>query len=225
MIRAQRILLNVIEESDLGLSQGHGDGGSDLASIAYRGNDTIDLSTRACSSARNRCFARVRYRCCFTLLEVMLTLSILAVIGSVIGMQIYRLINHTRFEKEIFLLYTTFQEAQVLSCAYQTDIGFDLFEEKGKIYYRFSTAEPLPKQTLSQERVELSLVKKFFENGVVKKRVHLDLYAGGRVQPSCVLSLASSLEKKGPVLYLDFLHGYLVKFSHNSPVKVVKNII
>lgn len=148
----------------------------------------------------------------FTLLEVAIALAILMLIASVTGVQVKQLVDRHRFERHLLDLFAHLQEAQLFSCAYQTDLRLELFDEKGHIGYQFLTDEPLPESQLSQEKKELPLVKALFVNGVKQKQVHIDIYSGGRVAPSLLLSFSPSNRLDDRNLCFDLQYGHLMKF-------------
>lgn len=155
----------------------------------------------------------------FTILEVLISLAILALVGSVVGVQIIGLIQKSRFDKEMTGLSSALQEAQFFSSTYRTDIQFDLFEEKGEFYFQLSTDEPLSEALLSQKKHPLSLVKKVLQNGALQKKIRLTLYAGGRMSPPCILTFFSSFDpKEENGIYLDITRAYLIKLSRETPV-------
>jgi type II secretory pathway pseudopilin PulG len=158
----------------------------------------------------------------FTLLEVAIVLMIVGFIAAVTGVQIKKMLDRHHFETEVSLLFTRLQEAQLLSAAYQTDLAVDLYVKGGKPMYCISTAEPFCKETLNQEVVPLLYTKEIkFKNNKAKK-LHFDIYAGGRIEPGGILAFnqAGSQEK---TLWFDLQRSHLMKLSHRLP-KGVKEI-
>lgn len=151
----------------------------------------------------------------FTLLEMIIALSILSVIGIVTTVQIKKLVNTYRFEAEVTDFFIALQEAQVLSAAYQTDIALDIFLVDGKPAYRFSTAEPFPESALSQKRHPLAHVAQCKCSGKKRYPYHFDLYSG-RVEPRGMLSFSQTQESE-KALWFDLQYGHLLKFSYTKP--------
>jgi prepilin-type N-terminal cleavage/methylation domain-containing protein len=152
----------------------------------------------------------------FTLLEMMIALTILVLIASFTGVHIKRLIDTHRFESQIGDLFTSLQEVQVLSAAYQTDFALEIKQEKGQFFYRFLTDEPLPEKKFSQKEVPLlaGTQVKFKEKNI--SHLVLDIY-GGRIEPLGFLSFLQSKEEKAKGLYIDLRCGNLIKFSSTKP--------
>ena len=155
----------------------------------------------------------------FTLLEIMIALVILGVIGSVVAVQVKKMIDTHTFESEVTGLFISLQEAQVLSATYQTDLVLDIEKAGGKFSYKISTDEPFSTAMVSEKPMKLSRVSSVKFNEASPARLHLDIYSGGRVEPRGTLAFYHN-EK---VLWLDLQRGHLIKFCHQKP-KLIKQI-
>ncbi|MEN9343966.1 MAG: hypothetical protein RLZZ453_753 [Chlamydiota bacterium] len=144
----------------------------------------------------------------FTLLEITLTIAVLAIVASFTSIGIKQMVDRHSFNNEITTLFSSLQEAQVIACTYQTDLSLELFQKKERLYYRFSTLEPLPRLLFSQETKKLSTVGKLLANGIKEAKVRIDIYAGGRVTPSTLLTF---IAKGGGKLCIDLQKGHLIK--------------
>ena len=130
-------------------------------------------------------------------------------------MQIKKLVDNYRFEKEVQGLFMAWQEAQVLSAAHQTDFSVDIYRERKTFFYRFSTDEPLSKSLFSQKKQSLAHVKRVGFSAGEKGATHFTIYSGGRVEPRGVLTFYSmAAEEKGRALHIDLSRGHLLKFRH-----------
>jgi prepilin-type N-terminal cleavage/methylation domain-containing protein len=156
------------------------------------------------------------YKRLFTLLEIMIALVIISIIGALTAFQVKKMIDAHRFEAEVSDLFIALQEAQVLSAAYQTDLALDIFMEKGKPLYRFSTDEPLPPLKLKQSPVLLSHTAFFKFKDAKTPSLHFDIYSGGRIEPRGSLAFFQTLDD-GKVLWFDMQYGQLLKFSYRRP--------
>jgi type II secretory pathway pseudopilin PulG len=152
----------------------------------------------------------------FTLLEMMVALTILMLIGSVTVVHIKKLIDVHRFESEVSDLFISLQEAQVLSAAYQTDLALDFFLDKEKLHYRFSTLEPLKERQLNQQTVALPHVASLSFKGSKVSSLHLDIYSGGRIDPRGMLTFFQSKEEHDKALCFDLRHGSLMHFLYHK---------
>ena len=160
---------------------------------------------------------KMRIKRPFTLLEMMLALTILVLIASFTTIHIKRLIDTHRFEKQISELFISLQEAQVLSAAYQTDFALDIEQGKGGFFYQFSTDEPFLESKFSQKKEPLSPEIQMKWGDKQSTRLHLDIYSGGRIEPQGVVSFSQSKEAASRVLYIDMQYGHLIKFLHTKP--------
>jgi prepilin-type N-terminal cleavage/methylation domain-containing protein len=162
----------------------------------------------------------MKNRRAFTLLEIMIALVILGVIGSVVAVQVKKMVDVHRFESEVTALFISLQEAQVLSATYQTDLALDIGKVDGKLSYKISTDEPFSDAMVNQNPINLSHVSAIKFNEASPARLHFDIYSGGRVEPRGALAFYQN-EK---ALWLDLQRGHLIKFCHQKP-KLVKETV
>jgi len=153
----------------------------------------------------------------FTLLEIMIALVILSIVGALTATQVKKLIDHHLFEKEVSLLFTQLQEAQILSATYQTDLALTLMKHGNTLAYRFSTDEPFSTYQFQQEPVELSQTSQVKFNDAKKTPLHFDIFSGGRIEPRGLLAFRQTTDPESRVLWIDLQHGALLKFSHKKP--------
>ena len=150
----------------------------------------------------------------FTLLEVTIAIFILVLISSLTGFQLKKLIDSHTFEKQVSHLFSALQDAQVLSCTYQTDIALDFYHREGKLCYRFTTNEPFQPAQLNQHEQEMAGTKLQL-NGKKIEQLHFDFYSG-RLEPRGIMTFLKNEDKK---LWFDLQYGQLIKFSHQQPSK------
>jgi prepilin-type N-terminal cleavage/methylation domain-containing protein len=153
----------------------------------------------------------------FTLLEMMVVLAILSVIGALTTIHIKKLLDAHRFESEVSDLFVAIQEAQVLSCAFQTDLRLSFFQKKGILYYRISTDEPFSAKQLNQGDIPLGRTALLKFKDIEIKKLHLDIFSGGRIEPGGILTFRQSREEDAKELWFDLQHGHLLKFTHCRP--------
>jgi prepilin-type N-terminal cleavage/methylation domain-containing protein len=159
----------------------------------------------------------------FTLLEMMIALMIITLIGAITAVQVKKMTDAHGFEAEITPLFITLQEAQVFSAAYETDLALDIGMEKGKLFYRFSTDEPLPSNKFKQESVTLGHTTTIKFKDAKTTKLHFDIYSGGRIEPGGVLAFYPSQEGD-KALWFDLQRGLLLKFAHHKPPLVRQQI-
>jgi len=151
----------------------------------------------------------------FTLLEIMVALTILSLIGTLTAAHISKLIAHHAFEKEASDLFISLQEAQILASAYQTDISLDITQESGKLFYQFSSHEQFTPQQLKPGRTKMKQIAlvKFQEKKV--KQLHLDIFSG-RLEPRGILTFYQTAKENSKTAYVDLQRGHLLKFSYHK---------
>jgi type II secretory pathway pseudopilin PulG len=152
----------------------------------------------------------------FTLLEIAIVLILLGFIGTLTAIQIKKLLDTHRFEREISQLYTALQEAQILSAVYQTDIAIDFFRKQETWYYCFSTDEPFPPQRLNQQTIALGKTARLCFNDSLASSCHFDVYSG-RIEPYGILRFQQTPEETSRTLFFDMQYGFLLKQSYTKP--------
>jgi prepilin-type N-terminal cleavage/methylation domain-containing protein len=153
----------------------------------------------------------------FTLLEMMVVLAVLSAVGTLTTIYIKKLLTVHRFESEVSDLFIAIQEAQVLSSAFQTDLSLNFFQKKGILYYRISTDEPLLPRQLNQGDFPLAHTDSLHFKGAKVKKLHLDIFSGGRIEPGGILTFRQSEEEDAKELWFDLQHGHLLKFTYSKP--------
>jgi len=159
----------------------------------------------------------------FTLLEMMVALVILSLIGTLSAVHINKLIAAHHFESEVSKLFIDMQEAQVLSAAYQTDIALDIYREKGKLHYRFSTNEPFKAQQFKQEVISLGYISSIKFQGEKIHTLHFDIFSG-RIEPRGILTFLQTLKEDSKTLWFDLQYGQMLKFSYHKPTLAKQQI-
>ena len=160
---------------------------------------------------------RIQSKRSFTLLEMMVVLMILSTVGSLTAIYIKKLVDAHRFENEVSELFIAIQEAQVLSATFQTDLALDFVKKKEGFYYRISSDEPFFAKQLNQAEFPLShTVSLHFKNKKAKK-LHFDIFSGGRIEPAGILSFRHTQEEEAKELWFDFQSSHLLKFSYRKP--------
>jgi prepilin-type N-terminal cleavage/methylation domain-containing protein len=159
----------------------------------------------------------------FTLLEMMIALVILSLIGAFSAVHIKKLVDVHRFESEVSNLFIALQEAQVLSSAYKTDVALDIYREKGKLHYQFSTDEPFASHQFNREKNPLAHTAAIrFKNKKITA-LHFDIFSG-RIEPRGILTFVQAQVDDSKALWFDLQYGQLVKFSHREPHLVKQQI-
>lgn len=169
---------------------------------------------------RPRCLLSSTVRYSFTLLEILLAITIASLIASVIGIQASNLLSHYFFKQEIETFTTTLKEAQWLAVAFETDIQIHLFEEKGTFYYLLQSDEPFTKIPLDRQKKKLAQVKKIFHGKKSEKDLILTLFSG-RLEPRGTLTFVS---KNKQHQFVDFQGAFAITLSSQKPSLLPESI-
>lgn len=152
----------------------------------------------------------------FTLLEVTIVLLILSLVGSLVAVQVKKMIDFHRFEAEVTDLFIALQEAEVIAATWQTDLALDLFVRGGSVSWRFSTNEPLSSFQLKQDSVLMPHVSALKFQQAIVTSLHIDIYSGGRIEPRGILGIFQKTDTD-KALWFDLQHGLLLKYSYQKP--------
>ncbi len=87
-------------------------------------------------------------RFCFTLIEIMVCIALLALIGGLLTYKGKSLINRSQEITEISNLKKTIDLAKTLSLSYHTDVELDLIETTSGIHLEMKSDEEAVKKTL-----------------------------------------------------------------------------
>lgn len=79
----------------------------------------------------------------FTLLEVLVVLTILSFVAGVIGINVYKIVAHERFQSEVSLVARKLQQAQDFVMVYGQDASVYLIENEGYHLCRWKTEYPI----------------------------------------------------------------------------------
>ena len=155
----------------------------------------------------------------FTLLEILLVVSIVSVLASVVGWQIVKCVDRYFFQDEVEKFYLTLKEAQLLSLTYQTDIHMYLFQEGDAFAYQIETDEPFSAKELDKGKKRLKTVKKVtWQNRPIKK-IDLFINARGAMQPHGILTFFCTREEESSPLWLDYQGAFLLTLSGKKPLE------
>ena len=155
----------------------------------------------------------------FTLIEVLIALSLIALIGGSIGWHVNRLISHHRFQSEATSLCQALQEAQFLSVIGQTECELHIYREEKGLFYRLKTDEP--SSLLDQNPKALKGAKSLTLNNVRVPHVHFKILSSGRIEPVAILGLHHREENPldSQSIWLDLQTPIQIKLLNEKPRK------
>ena len=84
---------------------------------------------------------------CFSLLEIMVSLAILVLVSSLLGVKVTSLIAEHKFNNTAQGLLDDFKQLQILSISYGTDCELKLYKKKGAFIFSFETVYSVDKKT------------------------------------------------------------------------------
>jgi prepilin-type N-terminal cleavage/methylation domain-containing protein len=153
----------------------------------------------------------------FTLLEIILVITILSMVASVVGWQIATCVNRYALQREVEEVYNAVKQSQVLSLTYKTDIGVHFLREDGVFYYCLQTDEPFMEISFDREKKALRKVGRITFNGKSVKTFDLSLFSNGNIEPRGVLGFFPQSKKNDTALWFDFQCAHLLSISHIKP--------
>ena len=145
-------------------------------------------------------------RNCFSLLEVMIVVILVALIGGGTLFSLKSFYQTYRFRLEVDTLYELMQELQLEALTLQSDMTIRLIKEKGKwVAQTFTDESVLKPQTIHLPHIET----------ITCPSLTITLYSNGLIEPSDVVTFSYQNEKRG----LDLRFAPLIKFWENEPQK------
>jgi len=157
----------------------------------------------------------------FTLIEILVALTIASLVASAIGVQTVRFLARYFFEQEVEGFTTALKEAQWLTTTYQTDIRVHFKKENAVFYYCLETDEPFIKIPLDRERKKLKHVKKLIYNQKSTEQLTLTLYSGS-LEPRGTLAFVSADKAER---WLDFQGAFALTLSSKKPSTLTDGLL
>lgn len=163
----------------------------------------------------------MKIRTSFTLIEILIALTIASLVASAIGVHTVRFLARYFFEQEVDGFTIALKEAQWLATTYQTDIRIHLFQANNIFYYCIETDEPFTKIPLDRERKKLKHVKKLLYNQKSAKQLTLTLFSGN-LEPRGTLAFVA--EDKAS-RWLDFQGAFVLSPTSKKPSPLVNGAL
>jgi hypothetical protein len=127
---------------------------------------------------------RMNRRRPFTLLEVMVALTLLLIVGGIVGIKMHEAIGLKRFQSDLDRLRSRLFVCQKLSVATQADWEAVLKEEGGQWFFEARCVDGLKTKRLAPLKLH-SLHTTF--NGKPIRGIEIDFYSSGQILPEGVL--------------------------------------
>jgi len=175
------------------------------SSSANGGHSAVPEKT---NSSANPLFKRWGYASSlpFTFLELFICLTIVCLLGSLLGWQAKKSVDIQRFQHSAHRLACELRHLQILALTYQADVTLTLYWKSGELLYSIASDEPIPiieltracklggieKVTIEQGkpmRKELTLT--ILSSGRIVKEGTIELHQGAR---SIILDLSTPLQ-------------------------------
>lgn len=163
----------------------------------------------------------MKRRISFTLIEILIALTIASLVASAIGVQTVRFLARYFFEQEVDGFTLALKEAQWLATTYETDIRAHLFQENGVFYYCIETDEPFTKIPLDREKKKLKHVKKLVYNQKKTKQLTLTLFSGN-LEPRGTLAFVSADKASR---WLDFQGAFVLSLTSKKPPPLINGAL
>ena len=177
-----------------------------------------------------------RLRRSFTLLEMLIVLTVLGMAATAVGWHLTKLIAHHRFQAAGATLCAALEEAQAIAIIHRTECEMILYAEKGDLKYQFKTHEP--RFALSQVAKKLHGVDRVTQENVVKEsgrqkrqelrasslegqKISFVIRSSGRIEPPGILGLhpSPSAEESIQSLWVDLQTPLQIYLKTSEPSK------
>lgn len=171
----------------------------------------------------------------FTLLEVMVALTILGIAATVVSWHIMKLVAYHRFQASGTSLYAALEEAQAIAIIHQTECELVIYADKGELKYQIKTDEPLlnlntrPKALLGVQQVIQEGVSKEFEDrkqlllvsSQQGQKLEWIIRSSGRIEPPSILAMHPSSENNESIkgLWIDLQTPLQIYLKSSKPLK------
>ena len=159
----------------------------------------------------------MKKRFSFTLIEILISLTIAGLVASAVGVQTVQFLSRYFFEQEVDSFTVALKEAQWLATTYETDIRVHLFQENDVFYYCVETDEPFTKIPFDREKKTLKHTSKLVYNQKSTKRLTLTLFSGS-LEPRGTLAF---LSKDKMSRWLDFQGAFALTLSSKEPSTLI----
>lgn len=148
----------------------------------------------------------------FTLLEIVICISILAMVAGVVSIQIKKALDTSRFQNSVKQLYNELEHLQVLALTYRSDMRLEITKKDGKWIASMYSDE---KTLQSMPNIVLSGVSKLKWNKKEVRSLSLDIYSSGHIEPKGVIGLITEESK----VYIDLQSPLQIKITKKYPTK------
>lgn len=155
----------------------------------------------------------------FTLLEITLSIVLLAFLSSVVIWNVKKMLDQHEFHKTVEQMFIEMNKAQMLALTYGADLEIEILKKEG--VYQF--------QIFSDGKIKLLdttspiILKKVIEcvfNDKIVEHLRVQVYSDGRMEPLGTLTFYHETEEKNEEregLILDFRTPLLLKMKYFAP--------
>lgn len=141
----------------------------------------------------------------FTLLEIFICISILAVAASFIGWQMKNLIASHHFHQNVSNLITDLKKCQLLALSDRMDIEMKIFKQGDVFVYILHTDEPIA--LFSKHPKEIKGIRAIFQEKKEINTLIIPIYSSGRIEKKEKIRL---YQNKDQGVELDFSKPHLI---------------
>jgi Tfp pilus assembly protein FimT len=144
----------------------------------------------------------------FTLLEIMLCITVLTIISGMIGFKIKEAVERQQFLSQISDLSAEIRRLQGFALSYGSTFGIRIHQREGKFCYSLISDEPLDFITKTKS-FSLNGVNSMIVNKKELKEFSFDVLPSGKIEPPVELRLQLKEEKRvldlGDPLHIKFV--------------------
>lgn len=153
----------------------------------------------------------------FSLLEILVSLSILVLVSALLGVKVIDLIGEHRFTSSVQAFADDLKQLQVLSVSHGSDCAIYLYRKKGAYYYECVSEADLKVGPLFSNHL-LKGVSCVSIDQKKQERITLTISSTGRIDPAIAFGLHSEeIEMSDRDLWIDLRQPLIIAIATEKP--------
>ena len=154
----------------------------------------------------------------FSLLEILIALSIISLLASLFSFKILDLIKDYKFKKTVEMLKEDLTRIKVLCITHQCDCDIKIYKSKNNYYFSFSLDWQSSRPLVPHER-KLEGVKSIKLNHKKISSLTMRCHSSGVFQPQVALGFFQKLEDQSESLWIDLRKSYISCSQQLTPLE------
>ena len=158
---------------------------------------------------------RAKKSCPFTLIEILIALSILASVSVLMGVKVAHLLKNYRFKASTEAFLYHMKELQALALSHSIDMELYIYKDKKGYQYVCHNDAGLIKGTLFDTPVPLKELLGVRFDAEPISNIRFLISSSGRISPRGILSFLKEHQNNEGMMYLDTSEPYLLSLKEN----------